>query len=573
MSDSLSGLLAGLNQGVQSGLDLYKTVEGEKRARRQEDYQRERDAKADSQWDSMYSFNQDKFGEEKRQYNATLGENQRQFDVNSTQAKNELASRDRYQRGALANQAASVANDTRRINISEETYKDSKLAAQMQRTQQAVMTAMYSPDGQLRGTPEEINQRLRDSGLDKDAGKLLAYLAPERYGKGNYTDVRAVATPKGLVPLVDGHDMEGQPIKAGGAPATANGSAKDTDVTAISFDNAALALLNPHLISERQADFLAKTQTEKAATDTRGYVDSGVRAAKGTDADVAALSNELSKSEARLTELKTQREALTAGLDTQAPKEQSFGDWLTTPNASLGGAQGGVSLADQKEAQRLDKEIKSLSQGLDGPGGLHEKMRATASVKPGYQARGNAMFGAQADAIERSRSTQSGAQYLSNAAGAPAAQVKAQEASQKAWDAFEKDATGVVELPKIKNSKTGKTDMPVTKAHLTAQLRNLPPEIKARVASDPRAQAALMSTLQTMANNGQSTGLARFADAASKIDDLELYSKLVNDPAMSSGANGQVMTDDQRHQWAINAVQQRELGESSAMSLGRTMPR
>lgn len=50
MADALSGLLAGLNQGVQTGLDLYKTVEGEKRARREEEMRLDRMAVEDERW-------------------------------------------------------------------------------------------------------------------------------------------------------------------------------------------------------------------------------------------------------------------------------------------------------------------------------------------------------------------------------------------------------------------------------------------------------------------------------------------------------------------------------------------
>jgi hypothetical protein len=564
MADSLGGLLQGLNQGVQTGLQLYTAVEGQKRALRQEDFQRERAAREDSQWDSMYQLKKDDAAETRRQYDTTLGENQRQFNDLQTYRNNTLDAQKAYQQGSLRNQAAQVGNDSRRIAIAENTYNDGKLAQQMQRTQAAVAAAMYDENGHLRGTPEEINQRLQSSGLDKDAGKLLAYMAPERYGKGNYSDVRMVVTPKGIVPVVDGHDMEGQPIKAGGAPATVNGSAKDTEISTLPFGNAALALLNPNLIAERQADYLANSQLDKAKADAQQYVATGVRAAKGTDADIAGLSDQMSAAETELGKLKEERAAL--GSAPKEPKDQSFGDWLTTPNASLGG-KGGVPLAEQKRARELDGQIRSLSNALDGEGGLHAQMRSKAQVQPGYEARGSAMLSAKADSIVRTRGTQPGAQYLSNVAALPAAQAKAKEASDKAFNTFTDDAIKLVELPKTKNSKTGKVDMPVTQAHLAAQLAKLPPEVKARVVSDPQAQAALLSTMQTMATNGQSTGLERFVDAAAKVDDLEMYSRFVNDPANVG------KTDDERHQWAINSVQQRSLGESPAMSLGRTLLR
>ena len=50
MADALSGLLAGLNQGVQTGLQLYQVVEGQKRAQREEDFRLSRAAVEDSRY-------------------------------------------------------------------------------------------------------------------------------------------------------------------------------------------------------------------------------------------------------------------------------------------------------------------------------------------------------------------------------------------------------------------------------------------------------------------------------------------------------------------------------------------
>lgn len=78
MADTLSGLLAGLNQGVQTGLQLYTAVEGQKRAQRQEELQAaryavedqryadaqerqaSRDAEEDDRWDKTFQFNTEK---------------------------------------------------------------------------------------------------------------------------------------------------------------------------------------------------------------------------------------------------------------------------------------------------------------------------------------------------------------------------------------------------------------------------------------------------------------------------------------------------------------------------------
>lgn len=51
MSDAVGGLLRGFNNGLSSGLDFYKTIQGEARANRQEQLQAQRYATEDSRWE------------------------------------------------------------------------------------------------------------------------------------------------------------------------------------------------------------------------------------------------------------------------------------------------------------------------------------------------------------------------------------------------------------------------------------------------------------------------------------------------------------------------------------------
>ena len=50
MTSALSGVLQGIDAGLGRGIELYKTIEGEKRAKRMEEYQLQRDAVADERW-------------------------------------------------------------------------------------------------------------------------------------------------------------------------------------------------------------------------------------------------------------------------------------------------------------------------------------------------------------------------------------------------------------------------------------------------------------------------------------------------------------------------------------------
>ena len=54
MSNTLGSILTGFNNGVNTGLTLYKTVQDEAPQKRQEEYTRERDALADRRWDMTW---------------------------------------------------------------------------------------------------------------------------------------------------------------------------------------------------------------------------------------------------------------------------------------------------------------------------------------------------------------------------------------------------------------------------------------------------------------------------------------------------------------------------------------
>ncbi|MCY1459131.1 hypothetical protein D9M71_765770 [compost metagenome] len=64
-----------------------------------------------------------------------------------------------------------------------------------------------------------------------------------------------------------------------------------------------------------------------------------------------------------------------------------------------------------------------------------------------------------------------------------------------------------------------------------------------------------------MADRGQKSGLKRFVDAASAGVDLERYVDLVSDPAMVD------RTDDERHAWAIQSLQNSAPDANNTVSL------
>lgn len=542
---TLGAVLQGMDRGVMNGLKLYESVQGEARAKRQEQYQVNRDAVEDERWAKGFGLQ-----EQEQQ------EKVRQFDANLAQSEKELTNLAEYRRGALSVQQQGVNNEARRIKISEATYRDGKLAEQMQRTQAYLHSQMFDPKtGEPIRDPAKLQQAFAPGTAAHAAYQdFSAYVQGDRYGKGNYSSISPVFTEKGVANVVTGEDMTGKPIK-GQAPATVGGTASPDDpVEVIPLDMAILSLANPNLIAERQADALAALDKRNAAADTREYVEQGTRAAGGDAVTLKSIEEQVAAAETKLAGLTQQRASLA-----QAGSKSGVLEWLTTPNTSLGAAPGGVSLADQAEARRLDGEIKAEQQRATT---LVDQLKGAREIGPKYMARGDDMYGQQAGAIDYGRQSLGGAGYISAAQGRPAAAAAAKNKVVDTFNDFGKTVLSNIEYPELKKAD-GSKGKPVSKADLDAQLRNLTLREKQVINEDPQAQAALISYLQMMATNGQKSGLHRFVDAADAGVDLDRYVELVNDPAQVD------LTDDQRHQWAVQSLLKAAPDEGVSDTLAR----
>lgn len=515
MADYLGAVLQGLNNGAATGLDMYKTMREEERLKRNEAYRLSRDAIEDTRYDSEQTYKMERDRVADGQADRTFKENQRQFDAELGWRKEDAA--------------AGRALEARRVAISENTYRDEKIAQEMLRAQARVQAAMIDPaTGQPITDPVKLNQRLRETGADDDMGRLLTYMDPKRYGNGNYTGVKGVATPNGFAAGVAGTDMEGKPIK-GWAPATANGSANDAEVPTMGFDQAAFILANPNLIPEIQANNLQRMEQERLARENQHVVDSRVRSGKG-DAE-------------GIKEAETRLAAAQQGLQTveELPKQEQPGfARLATSLAGQYGIEPAVSERDQK-LTAAQQEVKAAQEELNyrtSLRGLHE----------GY---GKRELDAQLAGLTQQRQTLGGAGFMEQRRSAITEAPKRAAEEWKAWNTERDNIINSVTLPQQKRlNKDGKVETvtPVTKAHLRAQLDNLPPEIQRMARTDRSVNAALTSYAQFMADSGQQTGMIRFIDAASQGVDLEKYVQAVQDAAMNKG-NG--WSDDRVHAYAL----------------------
>lgn len=564
MADTLGSFLAGINQGVSTGLDLYKTVQSEARQNRLEQYQKQRDAVADQQWQAGYDRQVAQDAESKRQWQAgydRLVSRDKADDEHWTQNFRE---KQRELDATIAHQRGMRDIYARNQTLDEQKFRDAQDEAGRKRrlagAQLVAQNSLLDAEGRYITDPQMLADK-----LNRDPAAMRAFLTVatetgmlESGRAANYTGGRFVVGPNGKMLLqVAGKDGTGKPIE-GTAFLSENGTSDSNDPY-VAFDPQTLArMVDPQYNTELRADAVASSEIEKAGQATREYVSQGIRAAGGDAASIQKLSDELGAAETRLAELKKQREAL--GKPAEGEEPSGMG-WWTTPHPRLGGAPGGVPMAQQAEARALDKEIATLSNLLDGKGGLHEQMRAAAEVEPGYMARGDRMYARAVDDIRGQRQTLSGANFLAARGGAPATAAKKQGEVDKAFGDFEKTLLSNITIPKREDPKTGEKVPVVGKLDLQAQLRNLDPETKRVVANDARAQAALMSYVQMMADRGQKSGLKRFVDAASAGVDLERYVDLVSDPAMVD------RTDDERHAWAIQSLQNSAPDANNTVSL------
>lgn len=515
MVDTLGAVLQGLNNGAATGLDMYKTMREEERLKRNEAYRLSRDAIEDTRYDSEQTYKMERDRVADGQAERTFKENQRQFNVDLKFRQQDAA--------------AGRALQSRQIKISEDTYRDGKLAEEMKLAQARVQAAMVDPaTGQLITDPVKLNQRLRETGADDDMGRVLAYIDPDRFGRGNYTGVKGVATPQGIGVAVSGTDLEGKPIN-GWAPATENGSANDTDVPVDTYDQAAFILANPNLIPEIQANNLQRMERERLARENQSVVDSRIRSGKG-DAE-------------GIKEAETRLAAAQQGLQAagELPKQEQPGfARLATSLAGQYGIEPAVSERDQK-LTAAQQEVKAAQ----------EELNYRASLRSAHEGYGKRELDAQFAGLDRQRATLGGAGFLKQRQTAIADAPKLAAEEWKAWGTERDNILKNVAIPTKKSKNDDgftETTTPVSKADLQAQLDNLPPEIQRLARTDRSVNAALTAYTQFMAEKGQKTGMIRFIDAARQGVDLGEYVKVVNDVAMNKG-NG--WSDDQVHAFAL----------------------
>lgn len=484
-SDALSGFLAGVEQGTRTGLALYQTIQDEKRARRQEAYQRERDAVADQQWKSA-------FDEKVRQYDTTFEETKRQYD--ETLAENRRQA-DQSHKVSLMNaqtNAGQLALANRKWNYAVEEDRRAKQEAARAKLFTA---ASIGEDGLVLANddprlaqrlnsldPDTLRQALVDSGIR----------TPEQ--AANYTGIRFEHVPgRGTVAMVQGKDATGKPIE-GWKPLTAFGTSDPDDEIPVITANTLLNIYNPNFAAGQRAAALERENVEAQQGAVDAEIESQLRTNGADRASLAAIENELAAKRAELAA-------------------------LTRDNSLLANTPFGKQIVAQTRTA-LESDIASLSRELASKLSTAQSIEAQRAQKRA----------AVADSERRARlSAGDGAGYTA-AVGARAA--KTQETVTKQMETREKTAKAIIAQATAGMSKKSMEKQGVNPGgHLYTQLMNNP-EYLDRAASDAKARAALTNAAQNIVASGSTGSLEAHLAASQYGVDPVAFEQAYNDQAL-----------------------------------------
>lgn len=514
MSSALSGLLAGINQGVSTGLDLYKTVQGEARANRLEQYQRERDARRDMEADRSYQFDREKYTTANEQW-------ERNFEFGQTQHADLVKHRDR-----LADiQSRQVDVSAGNLQLGRDRFNaDQAEAERLRRKQSATAllgSALLDEDGRYVTDNAAFAERANSN---PQVLKAMLDLAAENGlidGKrvSGYTGAQLVATPKGLVMRVAGTDATGKPIKPGGGILSENGTDDPNDpYMAINVGQLR------HLVD------LNYREAQKSAALARDRVES-YNAVTGEEeqAATASLSDALAKqqqlvtdSEARLAQLQAERDKLPATVSSPV---------------LAGGIGGGPGVPrSNPEVDRLDEQIAALQgQTQQGRATLANLTQQAARVPEVYaQRRSN--YAAQVGGDYRLHGERYAANSLAAALEAPKKQVELQKEAGKGFD---KVVENVIK-DNVPKPRKGEPPVKVPAAELRKVLYAMPAEVQFRVGSDKQYASAVYDVAQQIAKTGVVADPVFMLEARAAGADLDAYTEYLAAPSNAGRDPAQV---------------------------------
>lgn len=516
MSNALSGFLAGVEQGTRTGLSMYQTIQGEKRAQREEQYRAQRDAIADERWEKTWDRQQERDEVLDGQWNSTFDENVRQY--NETLAENARQADQTYKVSMMNAQtnAGNLALNSHKWRFQEAAYKDAEQTKRLT----SLVTAMSVGDDGLPLKPSDPLFAQRLSALPPDAVRHMMVASGMRTAEqaANYSGVRFSAGPGGgVVVEVQGKDAAGKPIE-GWKPLTMNGTSADDDEIPVLSAESMLAAFNPNYATNLRENALMDSNIAAGQAAVDATADSRARSNGATAGDIAGLT-------AQLAERQEQLRASTEELGRQ------IGDMSLASTSPKTLEKYGIP--------QIQSEIQSLS------GALRRAESNAQSIQLGRDSDKSAV----AEQERRTRlSAGAPGNYQTLVAGRPATAKKAAEERAKTVkstvDYLASTAQGGFTAKSMEKLGIGGD----TKAKLTAQLMNMPEYIE-KAATDPLSMAALMNASNNFLREGGKGSVEAHLAAGLHGVDPAAFDRAYNDQALHG------LAYEQRVQEALKRAQ------------------
>lgn len=523
MSSALSAALQGLERGAGIGLNIYTTLEESARAKRQESLQRERYARqdmesdrtyerqvgrdqvADNQWETNLQFMRDQHADAQEIRKGQLGVSQRQVGVSEGQL-------------GLANNQFQYRKDED-TRVREETSALNAFRASLFDDKGAYIDDPRAFADKVNNDPQAMRAMVRTA-------VAQGMIDPER--AEGYSGMQLVPTEKGFALRVAGKDGTGQPIRAGGAPLTENGTSDPNDPVVHINLNQLRQMADPNFREAQRSSALHQDQVS-AVNDTLTAQESATSGAFAEDA--ARAEQEVTALSEGIKLLEQQRAELPAKRYTASGREYANPDVAKTERQL------------KKERELLEKKQGALSNIL-----------SQAQSVPGvYQQRRDQAVGRLDGNFQLA-----GESYRANTlADVRTAQAKMPELQRQADTAFK----GMVDtvISRMAKPRAGEPPNKVSPAEMQSLMYMLPVEQQRQIATDPQYKALFFGTAEFMQRTGFKGNPTFLMEAQAAGANLDTYSEYVQAPQNAGRAPEEV------HREAM------EVGKESAANPGRSL--
>lgn len=519
-TDAVGGLLQGFNNGLASGLDFYKTIQGEARAKRQEQVQAERFARQDMEADRTYDFNREKYTTEKDQWEQNFGLLNDQFEFSKTQHTDDVALRSRAVGVQEANQGLKQREFDYQVSEDARTRHE-KNAESLLSASLIDGDGQYITDDRVYAERANQNPQVIKAALDLAAARGL--IDPERV-KG-YTGAQLIPTPQGMALRVAGTDATGKPIKPGGGVLSENGTDDPNDPYMLINVGQLRQMVDPKFRDAQRSSALARDQVNSYTTQSQTQE---AETLTSLESSVAEQQAAVTASEKQLAALQAERDAL------EKDKPRSLGGYLKSKTMGLAREVNPAiaTLIDPRgtlehyagtdtDAKRLQTDAAiaeanaSLASGRTTLNNLTSRLGEAPQVFAANRERYK--NGVVADSRLHAD------QYANNTL---ASAVKYPETQAKATKAAEKNFGTVVDNVLKDNTFTPRKGEPgpkVSAAELRTVLNAMPPEIQLKIGSSRQYEAALYDVAHQIAQTGIVADPVFMLEARAAGADLDAY--------------------------------------------------